>query len=93
MRAILFSVMNAVHYAARTASELGADVVKVNFPHPEKRTDVPEPCLAEFSAQLAAPLRLTPEVTIRTSRRLNQRSSAGRSARGGKPWPRIGSIP
>ena len=24
-------------YAARTASELGADVVKVNFPHPEKR--------------------------------------------------------
>lgn len=27
----------AVDYAARTASELGADVVKVNFPHPEKR--------------------------------------------------------
>lgn len=26
----------AVHYAARVASELGADVVKVNFPHPEK---------------------------------------------------------
>ena len=26
----------AVDYAARTASELGADVVKVNFPHPEK---------------------------------------------------------
>ena len=43
----------AVDYAARTASELGADVVKVNFPHPEKRTDVPEPYLAEFSAQLA----------------------------------------
>jgi class I fructose-bisphosphate aldolase len=26
----------AVDYAARVASELGADVVKVNFPHPEK---------------------------------------------------------
>jgi fructose-bisphosphate aldolase, class I len=43
----------AVDYAARTASELGADVVKVNFPHPEKRTDVPAPYLAEFSSQLA----------------------------------------
>ncbi len=43
----------AVDYAARTASELGADVVKVNFPHPEKRTDVPEPYQAEFSAQQA----------------------------------------
>jgi class I fructose-bisphosphate aldolase len=31
----------AVHYAARTASELGADVVKVNFPHPEKQDHVP----------------------------------------------------
>lgn len=30
----------AVDYAARTASELGADVVKVNFPHPEKRDGV-----------------------------------------------------
>ena len=30
----------AVDYAARTASELGADVVKVNFPHPEKRSGV-----------------------------------------------------
>jgi len=27
----------AVDYAARTASELGADIVKVNFPHPDKR--------------------------------------------------------
>ncbi|MGZ4590115.1 MAG: class I fructose-bisphosphate aldolase [Actinomycetes bacterium] len=27
----------AVDYAARTASELGADVVKLNFPHPDKR--------------------------------------------------------
>jgi class I fructose-bisphosphate aldolase len=43
----------AVDYAARTASELGADVVKVNFPHPEKRSDVPEPYRAEFSSQQA----------------------------------------
>ena len=31
----------AVDYAARTASELGADVVKVNFPHPEKQAGAP----------------------------------------------------
>jgi class I fructose-bisphosphate aldolase len=43
----------AVDYAARTASELGADVVKVNFPHPEKQSGVPEAYLAEFSAQQA----------------------------------------
>jgi fructose-bisphosphate aldolase, class I len=30
-------------YAARTASELGADMVKVNFPHPEKQSGVPAP--------------------------------------------------
>jgi class I fructose-bisphosphate aldolase len=41
----------AVHYAARTASELGADVVKVNFPHPEKHTDVPEAYRAELTSQ------------------------------------------
>ena len=43
----------AVDYAARTASELGADVVKVNFPHPEKQFDVREPYLGEFSSQQA----------------------------------------
>ncbi len=43
----------AVDYAARTASELGADVVKVNFPHPEKASGVPEAYLAEFSPQQA----------------------------------------
>jgi class I fructose-bisphosphate aldolase len=42
----------AVDYAARTASELGADVVKVNFPHPEKRACVP-PYDTEFTAQQA----------------------------------------
>lgn len=43
----------AVHYAARVASELGADVVKVNFPHPEKRAGAPEAYGAEFSSQEA----------------------------------------
>jgi fructose-bisphosphate aldolase, class I len=43
----------AVDYAARTASELGADVVKVNFPHPEKQAGAAEPYLHEFSTQLA----------------------------------------
>jgi class I fructose-bisphosphate aldolase len=43
----------AVDYAARTASELGADVVKVNFPHPEKRAGVPAAYDAEFSPQQA----------------------------------------
>ncbi len=43
----------AVDYAARTASELGADVVKVNFPHPDKRADVPAAYDADFSSQQA----------------------------------------
>jgi class I fructose-bisphosphate aldolase len=43
----------AVDYAARTASELGADVVKVNFPHPEKQTGVPAAYQGEFNSQQA----------------------------------------
>jgi class I fructose-bisphosphate aldolase len=43
----------AVDYAARTASELGADVVKVNFPDPARRTGVKTAYDAEFSAQQA----------------------------------------
>jgi len=43
----------AVDYAARVASELGADMVKVNFPHPEKRVGVPAEYDAEFSPQQA----------------------------------------
>ena len=43
----------AVDYAARVASELGADVVKVNFPHPEKRTSVKPEYDAEFASQQA----------------------------------------
>jgi hypothetical protein len=41
----------AVDYAARTASELGADAVKVNFPHPEKESGAAGPYLSEFSPQ------------------------------------------
>jgi class I fructose-bisphosphate aldolase len=43
----------AVDYAARTASELGADVVKVNFPHPDKRVGVKAPYGGDFSSQEA----------------------------------------
>jgi len=43
----------AVDYAARTASELGADVVKVNFPHPEKQEGVPEAYRGDFTSQQA----------------------------------------
>ncbi|MFI7587406.1 class I fructose-bisphosphate aldolase [Spongisporangium articulatum] len=43
----------AVDYAARTASELGADVVKVNFPHPEKREHVKAEYDTGFSARQA----------------------------------------
>lgn len=43
----------AVDYAARTASELGADVVKVNFPDPTKRTGVKPPYDGDFSSQQA----------------------------------------
>jgi class I fructose-bisphosphate aldolase len=43
----------AVDYAARTASELGADVVKVNFPHPEKQNGAAEAYRHEFSPQVA----------------------------------------
>jgi class I fructose-bisphosphate aldolase len=41
----------AVDYAARVASELGADVVKVNFPHPEKQTNVKAEYAQQFSTQ------------------------------------------
>ena len=43
----------AVDYAARVASELGADVVKVNFPHPEKRAAVKQQYDADFTSQHA----------------------------------------
>ncbi|MFC4079598.1 class I fructose-bisphosphate aldolase [Amycolatopsis samaneae] len=43
----------AVDYAARTAAELGADVVKVNFPHPEKTDGVPATYAREFTSRQA----------------------------------------
>ncbi|WP_432841337.1 class I fructose-bisphosphate aldolase [Dactylosporangium sp. CA-092794] len=43
----------AVDYAARVASELGADIVKVNFPHPEKRSGVRKPYDEGYSEQQA----------------------------------------
>ncbi len=43
----------AVDYAARVASELGADVVKVNFPQPELRTAVKPEYDREFSSREA----------------------------------------
>ena len=43
----------AVDYAARTASELGADIVKVNFPHPDKTAAVHAPYEGQFSSQEA----------------------------------------
>ena len=43
----------AVDYAARIASELGADLVKVNFPHPDKQAGVPAAYQREFSPQQA----------------------------------------
>src|SRR5450755_901170 len=64
----------AVDYAARTASELGADVVKVNFPHPEKHTDVPAPYLAEFSSQQAI------EAVVRSANRTLLLVSGGERA-------------
>jgi fructose-bisphosphate aldolase, class I len=43
----------AVDYAARTASELGADLVKVNFPQPDKQSGVPDAYRRDFSSQEA----------------------------------------
>jgi class I fructose-bisphosphate aldolase len=43
----------AVDYAARTASELGADIVKVNFPKPDKRNGVRPEYDRSFTSQEA----------------------------------------
>jgi fructose-bisphosphate aldolase, class I len=43
----------AVDYAARTASELGADLVKVNFPQPDKQSGVPDAYRGAFAADEA----------------------------------------
>ena len=49
----------AVDYAARTASELGVGIVKVNFPHPDKQSGVPADYQNGFSAQQTGPALLT----------------------------------
>ncbi len=41
----------AVDYAARVASELGADMVKVNFPHPELVSGVKAPYESAYTTQ------------------------------------------
>lgn len=64
----------AVDYAARTASELGADVVKVNFPHPDKQSGVPEAYLAEISPQQAI------EAVVRSANRTLLLVSGGERA-------------
>ncbi|MDP1719974.1 MAG: hypothetical protein Q8L08_03110 [Candidatus Nanopelagicaceae bacterium] len=43
----------AIDYAARVASELGADIVKVNFPHPDLRTNVKKEYDSDFTSQQA----------------------------------------
>jgi class I fructose-bisphosphate aldolase len=43
----------AVDYAARTASELGADIVKVNYPRPELHAGVRQEYARDFSSQEA----------------------------------------
>jgi fructose-bisphosphate aldolase, class I len=64
----------AVDYAARTASELGADVVKVNFPHPEKQSGAAEQYLGEFSPQQAI------EAVVRSANRTLLLVSGGERA-------------
>ncbi|GAA1032622.1 class I fructose-bisphosphate aldolase [Virgisporangium ochraceum] len=64
----------AVDYAARTASELGADVVKVNFPKPDRRTGVRAEYDAEFSSQQAV------EAVVRSANRTLVLISGGEKA-------------
>jgi class I fructose-bisphosphate aldolase len=64
----------AVDYAARTASELGADVVKVNFPHPEKQSGAAKQYLREFSSQQAI------EAVVRSANRTLLLVSGGERA-------------
>lgn len=64
----------AVDYAARTASELGADVVKVNFPHLEKRTGVQPEYEGDFSSRQAI------EAVVRSANRTLVLVSGGEKA-------------
>jgi class I fructose-bisphosphate aldolase len=64
----------AVDYAARTASELGADLVKVNFPQPGKQSGVPEAYRREFSCAEAI------EAVVRSASRTLLLVSGGEQA-------------
>jgi fructose-bisphosphate aldolase, class I len=64
----------AVDYAARTASELGADLVKVNFPQPGKQDGVPQPYRREFSSHEAI------EAVVRSANRSLLLVSGGEQA-------------
>jgi DhnA family fructose-bisphosphate aldolase class Ia len=61
-------------FANPTASELGADVVKVNFPHPEKQSGAAEQYLGEFSPQEAI------EAVVRSANRTLLLVSGGERA-------------
>jgi DeoC/LacD family aldolase len=67
----------AVDYAARTASELGADMVKVNFPQAAKQDGVPVAYRADFWPQQAI------EAVVRSAGRSLLLVSGGEHARGG----------
>jgi len=64
----------AVDYAARIASELGADLVKVNFPQPGKQSGVPEAYRREFSSAEAI------EAVVRSASRTLLLVSGGEQA-------------
>jgi class I fructose-bisphosphate aldolase len=64
----------AVDYAARIASELGADLVKVNFPQPGKQSGVPEVYRREFSSAEAI------EAVVRSASRTLLLVSGGEQA-------------
>jgi class I fructose-bisphosphate aldolase len=64
----------AVDYAARTASELGADVVKVNFPNPAKHDGVPGSYDTQFTPQQAV------EAVVRSANRTLVLISGGEKA-------------
>ena len=62
-------------YAARNASELGADVAKVNFPHPDKQAGADQPYLTDFTPQQAI------DAVVRSANRTLPLVSQGRACR------------
>ena len=64
----------AVDYAARTAAEIGADVVKLNFPKPAKQQNVHQEYAREFTDQQAV------EAVVRSAARTLVLISGGSKA-------------